>query len=208
MIMYYNNFNKTIFFDMSMSKDYKHQLIGIMKSEVWLMDVLKDVRKLGLPDWYVAAGAIRNTVWNKLHKFPGNSNLPDVDVVYFDSSDMEGKREKELERTLTGINPSLKWEVVNQARSHLFHHGREELSQPPMKSSCESISYWSETPTCIGARLEQDDSITICAPYGLDDLMNLIVRPIPKPHQNMSLYIERMEEKKWDKIWPKLKILD
>lgn len=189
-----------------MPKDYNFQLIRIIRNEEWLMDALKDVRKLGLPDWYIAAGAIRNTVWNKLHGFPGNSNLPDVDIVYFDSLDMKGKREEESERILTEINSSLKWEVVNQARSHLFSHGQKMLKYP-MKSSCESISYWSETPTCIGVRLEQDDSLTICAPHGLGDLMNLIVRPISKPYQNMSLYRERIEEKRWAQIWPKLKIL-
>ncbi len=188
-----------------MSENFENKLIEIIQNEGWLMEGLRNVRSLNLPDWYVAAGAIRNTVWNKLHGISGNSNMADIDVVYFDDSDMEGEIEKESEKRLMAMNPSLNWEVVNQSRSHLFYHGRG-VFQPKMKSSCESISYWSETPTCIGARLEQDDSITICSPHGLDDLMNLIVRPIPKPYQNMPLYDERIKEKKWDKTWPKLKI--
>ena len=188
-----------------MPNNSKNKLIEIIQNEDWLMEGLENVRSLNLPDWYIAAGAIRNTVWNKLHRIPGKSNLADVDVVYFDDSDMKDKGEKEFETLLTEMNPSLNWEVVNQSRSHLFYHNRS-ISQPKMKSSCESISYWIETPTCIGARLEQDDSITICAPHGLEDLWNLIIRPIPPPYQNMPLYNERIKKKKWDKIWPKLKI--
>ncbi len=182
-----------------MSENYDRQLIRIIKSEVWLMDSLKEVRKLNLPDWYIAAGTIRNTVWNNLHGFPGDSNSTDIDVVYFDNIHIEKEREKQLERTLTKINPLLKWEVKNQAR--------KEIMNPKVKSSCESIAYWIETPTCVGARLEQDDSITICAPHGLDDLMNLVIRPVPGPYLDRSLYERRITEKQWDKVWPKLKNL-
>jgi len=79
--------------------------------------------------------------------------------------------------------------------------------RPPVKSSCESIAYWGETPTCVGVRLNDDDSITICAPHGLDDLMNLVVKPVPKPYQDLSFYKKRVESKNWDKFWSKLKII-
>ena len=184
---------------------YETKLIQIIRQQDWLMGALKIVRDLKLPDWYIAAGAIRNSVWNYLHNLPTTSHQQDVDVVYFDSSDMNGEREKSSEEILRNKLPNLKWEVVNQARGHLFEHGQKE--RPPAKSSCESIAYWSETPTCVGVRLEDDDSFTICAPHGLDDLMNLVVKPIPQPYQNLFLYQERIAEKKWDKFWPKLKIV-
>jgi hypothetical protein len=166
---------------------------------------LEAVRDLKLPDCYIAAGAIRNCIWNHFHKFPATFHQTDVDVVYFDLSDMDGEKEKPLEEILSKKLPNLKWEVVNQARGHLFEHGQE--ARPPVSSSCESIAYWSETPTCIGVRLEDDDSFTICAPHGLDDLLNLVVKPVPQPYQNLSFYRERIIEKNWDKFWPKLKIV-
>ena len=188
-----------------MADQYETKLICIIEQQDWLMDALKDVRDLKLPDWYIAAGAVRNTVWNYLHAYPTTSHQKDIDVVYFDSSDMDGEREKSSEEFLRKKSPNLKWEVVNQARAHLFEHG--QATCPPVKSSCESIAYWSEIPTCVGIRLKDGDSFTICAPHGLDDLMNLVVRPIPIPYQNLSLYQERITEKKWDRFWPKLRIV-
>ena len=185
--------------------DYQQRLISIVEEQAWLMGALKCVRSLDLPDWYIAAGAIRNTVWDSLHKFQKRTPLKDIDVVYFDLEDMNGLREKDSEEKLRILNSSFIWEVVNQARGHLFQHG-DEIARLPVKSSCESIAYWSETPTCVGVRLERDDSLTVCAPHGLSDLMELRVKPIPKPYQDLSLYNRRIEEKRWNEQWPKLQI--
>lgn len=170
------------------------------------MEALTDVRNLKLPDWYIAAGAIRNTIWNHFHHYPTTLHQKDIDVAYFDISDMVGKQEKISERILRTKSPSLKWEVVNQARAHLFKQALSVKRQPATSSS-ESIAYWSETATCVGVRLEKDNSFTICAPHGLDDLMNLVVRPVPKPYQDLSLYRQRVQGKKWDHIWPRLRII-
>jgi len=179
-----------------MSIQYEEKLIQIVRQQDWIMEALKSVRDLKLPDWYLAAGAIRNSVWNYFHNFPSTSHQQDMDVVYFDSSNINKEREKLFESILNEKLPNLKWEVKNQARKN-----------NSANSSCESIAYWSETPTCVGVRLENNDSFTICAPHGLDDLMNLVVKPIPQPYQDLSLYQERIAEKKWDKFWTKLRIV-
>ncbi len=170
----------------------------IIKQQSWLMNALRDVRSLRLPDWYIAAGAVRNTVWNYLNGCSTTSNQKDVDVVYFDKSHLNLRRDLEIYQTLKRINPDLDWDVTNQARKN----SKDLVAE----SSCQSIAYWSETPTCIGVRLEDNDNLNICAPHGLDDLMNLIVRPVPESYQRLSLYRERISEKNWKKIWPRLKI--
>jgi hypothetical protein len=185
-----------------MSNPNQEKIREIIKQQGWLMNALRDVRDLKLPDWYLAAGAIRNTLWNYLHNYPTTYNQKDIDVAYFDILDMNGKREKLSEELLKEKSPNLKWEVVNQARGHLFNPLR-----PRVNSSGESIAYWSEIPTCIGIKLEINDALTICSPHGLDDLMSLIVRPIPPPYQELSLYRQRINEKQWEKFWPKLKIV-
>jgi uncharacterized protein len=189
-----------------MVNHYEEKLIEIVKKEDWLICAFRNVRDLRLPDSYIAAGAIRNTIWNHFHNFPSTFCLKDIDVVYFDSLDMDGDREIVAENLLYSANPHLKWEVVNQARAHLFMHG-PNVKRPKVESSSESISYWSETPTCVGVRLEEDESFTVCAPHGLNDLMNLIVRPVPAPFQELPLYTQRIIEKNWGYFWPKLKIV-
>ena len=185
--------------------DYQEKLISIVEEQAWLVNALRSVRNLDLPDWYIAAGAIRNNVWDVLHGFEERTPLKDIDVVYFDFSDMNGFRENDSELKLKIIDATVNWEVVNQARGYLFQHG-DEITRPPVNSSCESIAYWSETPTCVGVRLEKNDTITICAPHSLSDLMELRVRPIPQPYQDLSLYKRRIEEKKWNELWPRLQI--
>jgi len=183
----------------------KDQFIEIITHQDWLIETLRDVRSLNLPGWYIAAGAIRNTVWNYFHDYPTKSNQNDIDVVYFDLKDMKGNKEKIYEEKLKQINSDLNWEVVNQARAHLFKQS-PNFTRTPAKSSCDAIAYWSETPTCIGVRLEDNDSLTICSPHGLTDLMDLVVRPVPKPYQDLFLYRKRIAEKNWNKTWPNLKI--
>ena len=124
------------------------------------------------------------------------------DLIYYDDKDIAGKKEKESEAVLNKKIPNFKWEVVNQARAHLF-----SKSRPKARSSCEALSYWVETPTCVGVRLEKDNSFTICAPHGLKDLFALIVRPSPHHSTNLEHYKKRVKEKNWEKQWPKLKII-
>lgn len=47
------------------------------------MPLLKTVAALALPDCYIAAGFVRNMVWDYLHDYDATP-LNDVDVVFFD----------------------------------------------------------------------------------------------------------------------------
>jgi len=108
-----------------MDNRYEKEIIQIIRKQDWLMGALRDARDLRLPDWYIGAGAIRNTVWNYLHGMPTTSHQQDIDVVYFDSFDMKGEREKSSEDILIKKSPNLKWDIVNQARGHLLKHGQD-----------------------------------------------------------------------------------
>lgn len=175
----------------------------IVRNEKWLIDLLEIARACGLPNWYIAAGAIRNTVWDVLHNYDHRTPLADVDLVYFDESTLDYNVDVNIWQILKLEAPYVTWNVVNQARGHLMNGWT-----PQVYSTEESIAYWSEIPTCTGIRLNQDDSLTVCAPHGLDDLMNLRVRPVPEPFQNAELYKERVEKKKWKEKWPKLNIAE
>ncbi|PJN56270.1 hypothetical protein PAEVO_29930 [Paenibacillus sp. GM2FR] len=75
-----------------------------------LMTDLGSVRDLGLPQCYIAAGYIRNYVWNLLHGLEGTDRHTDIDVVYFDPEDVSEERDADLEQHLrisTGIRNGL-----------------------------------------------------------------------------------------------------
>lgn len=180
------------------NKDLSAKLQNIISQEKWLMDILRTVRDLQLPDWYLAAGVIRNTAWDVLHGYKKRTPLNDIDIVYFDSR--KKFQEKEIEKKLKKIYPQYSWEVVNQAFVHKTY-----AYKLPVKNSCEAIAHFIEVPTCVGVRLEKDDSLTVCAPHGLRDLFSFRVVPIPVSG-NLKTYRERMKKKQWKKIWPKLYI--
>jgi len=187
----------------------KEDIILLIQNDNWMMDILRTVKTLDLPDWYIGAGFIRSKVWDTLHGYSQRTSLPDVDVIYFEKTDFtpdeansestsaEISYEKRLEKLLTGV----RWSVTNQARMHLFHH------TTPYNSSEEALSEWVETATCIGVRLDQNDQLILSAPRGIDDLVNLILRPISNSPEKLATFNQRVKNKKWLEKWPKLKVV-
>ena len=48
---------------------------------------------------------------------------------------------------------------------------------PQHRDTSDSMTYWLETVTAVGVRLEADDTLTVVAPLGTDDLLGLRCRP-------------------------------
>lgn len=57
----------------------------------------------------------------------------------------------------------------------------------------------------IGVRLNKKGEVEIIAPYGIEDLVNLIIRPIT--NTDLSIFRERVTNKRWLTKWPLLKVL-
>ena len=51
--------------------------------EEW--ECLEAVSSLWLPDWYIAAGFLRNAIWDALHAKSVRTPLNDIDVIYYDA---------------------------------------------------------------------------------------------------------------------------
>jgi hypothetical protein len=63
------------------------------------------------------------------------------------------------------------------------------------------------TPTCVAVRLNAQETLELAAPYGIDDLLHLILRPTSAGRQRKQAYRERIENKKWLQNWPKTQII-
>jgi len=166
------------------------------------MEQLRAVRRLGLPDWCIAAGFVRNRVWDHLHGISPPRPTADIDVLYFDASDLSKDREYELEDRLDDLLPGQPWQVRNQARMHL----RKGL--PQHQSTAHSMTFWLETVTAVGVRLEADDTLTVVAPLGVDDLVNLTCRPTAFGRARLGEYEGRIAQKRWRELWPKVQFLE
>jgi hypothetical protein len=178
-------------------------ILAMIRSDEWMMEVLRAARTLDLPDWMIGAGFIRNKVWDRLHGYAKKeADTSDIDLIYFDPSDLSEASEEAYNEQLRALCP-VNWETVNQARMHVFH-GREL----PYKNSEDALSEWVETPTCVAVRLEKDDTITLFAPHGTSDLLSLTVRPTPAFLHDLEKYWGRVNSKHWKEKWPKLTILE
>ena len=188
-------------------KDYKDEFKKIVYSNDWFMEVLQTVRKCNPPNWYVGAGVIRNIVWDHLHHYNYQTPVKDIDVAFFDENDLRPERDQEVQNQLQAIQPEILWEATNQASVHLWFENYFGYPVSSLKSSEEAIATWPETVTCIGVRLLDNDSLKIEAPFGFDDLFNMILRRNPS-RLTIDLFRKRYQEKQIMKKWPKVKIID
>lgn len=163
---------------------------------------LRAVRRLGLPDWCIAAGFVRNRVWDHLHGVVPPRAPADIDVLYFDASDLSRDSEAEHEARLAGLAPRLPWQVRNQARMHVWK------GLPPHRDTADAMTYWLESVTAVGIRLEADDSLTVIAPLGVDDLLDLRCRPTAYGRGRRDEYEARIATKGWRELWPRVTFVE
>lgn len=182
-----------------MSK-YKDTFIALIRNNDEIMKDLALIRELHLPDWYVAAGYVRNYIWDSLHGTSRRTPLNDIDVIYFNAEELDEEIEKQYEQQLQEKTGSTVWSVKNQARMHIRN------GDQPYTSIEDAMSHWPETVTAVGIRLEEDNRITYVSPYGIDDIFEFRIRRSPK-FEDESVYQSRVAKKNWRKIWPKLEIL-
>ncbi len=174
-----------------MNNDLTKLVTEIIFESSWHLETLRAVRELGLPDWAIGAGFVRNAVWDRLHGYHRPTPLADIDVLYFDSENLEPLREVEIEKQLFSILPSHPWSVRNQARMHIRN------SDNPYSSTEDAMSFWLETPTCVAIRLEENDKLTVISPFGLTDLVEMRGSPTTAGRKKYDQYIKRMREKNW-----------
>ncbi|HYO95045.1 MAG TPA: nucleotidyltransferase family protein [Polyangiaceae bacterium] len=98
----------------------ENQLRHIISSSAWLSAVLETVRDVGPPQAYVAAGAIRDSVWNFLTGRTANVPSGDIDVVYFDANGTWSASSC-FETALAERLPGVRWEVTNQTHVHQWY---------------------------------------------------------------------------------------
>ncbi|MDX9998374.1 MAG: nucleotidyltransferase family protein, partial [Phenylobacterium sp.] len=146
------------------------------------MTVMETARALDLPDWLVFSGAVYQPVVNHLTGRPLDYGLKDYDLGYFDASDISYEAEDAvIRRAAAAFDPPLRElvEVRNQARVHIWFEGKFGEAYGPLSCSAEALERFTSSTFAIGARLEGDGRMTIVAPFGLEDLFALRLRPNP-----------------------------
>jgi hypothetical protein len=164
--------------------DLEARLIDIIQGVSTTMQVLRTIRDLDLPDAMVFSGAVYQPVWNHLTGRAPDYGIKDYDLAYHDDSDTSYEAEDVvIQRVAARFEPPLRdlVEVRNQARVHLWFEQKFGADEPypPLTSSSEALTRFVATAFCVGVRLEADETLRVWAPFGLDDLFALRLRPNP-----------------------------
>lgn len=172
------------------------RIIKLIESDSMRMKALKAVRTLGLPDWLIAAGFVRNLIWNRLY---GTAvGLNDVDVIYFCRQDSSEERDRRLEEEIHAVCPDLPWSITNQARMHVSNGDR------PHQSSLDAMSYWPEKQTCIGITLDHSGQMHVHHCFDLSLQFNGTITQNPK--RSLETFNRRVRSKGWLETWPLLRV--
>ncbi|MBX9801154.1 MAG: nucleotidyltransferase family protein [Caulobacteraceae bacterium] len=187
--------------------DLETRLAGIVRADPELMHVLTTVRGLGLNDWRVFSGAVYQSVWNAVTGRPVGYGRKDYDLGYFDPDTSWDAEDVVIKRVAAAFEEPFRSdvEVRNQARVHLWFPDRFGEPYEALTGTDEALARFVAPAFAVGVRLEADDTISIAAPFGLEDVFSLTLRPNP----------DRPRAKGWDRAlasararWPELTAIE
>ncbi len=165
------------------------------------MDGLEAVRSIHLNDGWIGAGFVRNAVWDHLHGYVDSEVVSDIDVIWFNASETAYETDVNIERKLHVCLLALDWSVKNQARMH-----RRNGDQPYV-SVADAMCNWPETATATAVRIGNNGNLEVLAPFGLDDLFALRLKPTPRfASEKRPIFQQRLADKQWLERYPMLEI--
>ena len=182
------------------------RLETILRAAPSLMRVLETARDLDLPDWLIVSGAVYQRVFNHLTGREPDYGVKDYDLAYFDAADISYEAEDVvIRRVAAAFEPPLRdlVEVRNQARVHLWFEGKFGEAYTPLGCSAEALERFVSPSFSVGVRLLLDDRLQVAAPFGLDDLFALRMRPNPiRPTNGFERIAENLTGR-----WPELQVV-
>ncbi len=158
----------------------------------FLADVLKNVNNrailerwdhLALPDGWLVAGCLFQTVWNIQSNKSPEAAIKDYDLFYFDPVNTSETSEQEVQARTehTFRNLGIRIEVTNQARVHLWYEKYFGKPYDQLRSAKEGIDRFLVPATCVGIRPGE-----IYAPHGLQLIYDGVLALNPMtPHQEL-----------------------
>lgn len=189
--------------------EQNEKFISILKENKDLITILDYIYELNLPNFYIAAGSIFQTIWNYYDQKPLNFGIKDIDIIYYDPNNLSKEYEKKLENKIIehfkALNLNYEFDVHNEARMHLWKKENENKDINQYKNSEDAIDQWIATVHSIGITKE-NDNIKVYAPYGLSDIFSKTIRPIKHKANSKELYDKKAES--WQKRFDNLNIIE
>ena len=177
----------------------EQDILQLIQEDKWMMEVIHIAESIKLQNWAIGTGFIRNKIWDHLHGYTNiEVDTPDIDLVYFNPEGNDEESDQKISNILNK-NTHINWEIVNEVYAHKWNNIE------PYTSIEDAISKWPETVTSIGVTVEKSE-LKLIAPHGINDLVNLVIKPTPTFYNKTNIVRERVAKKKWLEKWPKLKL--
>ena len=189
--------------------DQLETLITILKKNNELMDVLNYIDSLKLPNYYIAAGSVFQTIWNYYDNNDLNYNIKDIDVIYYDDNDLSVETDIKYYDLINDYckskNYTYEIDVSNEARMHIWKKENYNIDVEPYINSEDAIDKWIATVHAIGITKENND-IKVYAPYGLSDIFSRTIRPIKHKYNTKEIYDKKANN--WNSRFDNLNIIE
>ncbi len=184
----------------------------------------------GISDYLLAAGFVRNAVWDHLHG-AAHSPLNDVDLIFMGSpqsedgalntespSDGNSQAAKHQEQRLL---LALKSAALRRSRAsaaevpdnasgaipwEVKNQRRMHLKHgdAPYGSLMAAMAAWPEQETAVGVRLNPDGELEFQSAWGLESLFAL--KLTPAPGRPLAVFHQRLAQKDWLRRFPRLTV--
>ncbi len=167
--------------------------------------LLASLNDATLPNWYLTAGCVCQTMWNRLTGRDPAYGICDYDVFYFESTDLSYEAEDAAIRgALDGIETGADVQIRNQARVHLWYQDHFGVPCAQFMSVEAGIGQFLTLSTAASVRRNSNGAFEVYAPDGLDDVFSLTVRPRFVPGRQ---HLYEAKAAAWRARWPELTIL-
>ncbi len=168
--------------------------------------ILERLPDLGVCDAWLVAGCLVGPVWNALSGQPPQSGVNDYDIFYWDDDTSWEAEDRVIKRAdALFADLGIVHEVRNQARVPLWFQERFGSSYPETSSSAENIGGFIVACTCLGLRGDDRGGFELCAPKGLEDLFDGILRRNPD-NPTPDRFAEKCAS--YQARWPWLTVID
>ena len=171
-------------------------------------EIARRAETLGLPDTWLVSGCLFQTVWNVLAGQSPSRAIKDYDLFYFDATDCSREAEAAANHRAAESFADLGCEVDvrNQARVHLWYEQEFGVEgYPRLTRSTDGIDNFLAVCCMVAIRRTDAGGIDLYAPFGVEDVLDRVMRPNPwYPNAPRDCYEKKAE--RWRALWPDLKV--
>lgn len=177
----------------------------VLRAHPWIGPVLAHWPSRDLPDAWLSGSALAQAWWNHCFGLDATHGIADLDLVYFDDTDLSATAEAAHADRIAARFGALpvRLDVKNQARVHQWYADRFGRSIAPYASARQAIATFPTTAAAVGVQVS-GARLGIVAPHGVEDLLQPCVRA---NRVLVSAALYRQKTARWRARWPHLTIL-